>query len=173
MKLILYMGISANGYIAKQNGDSEFTSDEDLKGFYELSKKVGNVIMGKNTHLYIIEKEFFPFPDALNIVVSHESIKNTWGDKVLITNKSPKDIIQLLEDRGFKTAFLAGGGQLNSSFMKEGLIDEIYLDIEPLLFGKGIKIFNDDNFEYDLELLEINKMNKDTVQLHYRVIKSH
>lgn len=43
MKTILYMGISANGYIAKEDGDSEWTSEEDLKGFYDHSKKAGNI----------------------------------------------------------------------------------------------------------------------------------
>lgn len=57
------------------------------------------------------------------------------------------------------------------AFMKEGLINEIYLDVEPLIFGKGIKLFADSDFEYNLELLEVNKLNENTVQLHYKVIK--
>jgi len=39
MKTILYMGITPNGYIAKENGNSEWTSEEDLQGFFENSKK--------------------------------------------------------------------------------------------------------------------------------------
>lgn len=55
--------------------------------------------------------------------------------------------------------------------MKEDLIDEIYLDVEPLVFGKGIPIFREADFEYELELMEIKKLNKNTIQLHYRVKK--
>ncbi|MDP3875284.1 MAG: dihydrofolate reductase family protein [bacterium] len=171
MKVILYMGISANGYIAKDNGDSEWTSKEDLKGFYEQSKNAGNIVMGKNTYLVASKSGYFPFPDALNVVVSHGDIENKWGDSVWITNKSPKEILNTLETKGFGSVFLAGGGQLNSSFFRENLVDEIYLDIEPLIFGKGIKIFADSDFEYDLELIEINNLNKNTVQLHYKVLK--
>lgn len=171
MKTILYMGISVNGYIAKENGDSEWTSEEDLKGFYEQSKSAGNIIMGANTYLAASKSGYFPFPDALNVVVSSKEIENKWGDKVLITDKSPNEIIEMLEQKGFTTAFLAGGGQLNTSFVKEGLIDEIYLDVEPLVFGKGIKVFAEGDFELDLELIETKKLNPDTVQLHYRVIK--
>lgn len=165
------MGITPNGYIAKADGNSEWTSEEDLKGFYETSKKVGNIIMGKNTHQYLVKQGFFPFPDALNLVVSHEKIENTWGDKVIFTDKAPKEILNILQEKGFETAFLAGGGQLNASFMKEGLVDEIYLDVEPLLLGKGIKLFADADFEYELELLEHKKLNDNTLQLHYKVIK--
>ena len=166
------MGISANGYIAKADGDSEWTSEEDLKGFYEWSKSAGNIIMGKNTYLAALKSGYFPFPDALNIVVSHQQIENKWGDKVLIIDKSPRKIIEMLEQKGFTIAFLAGGGQLNTSFVKENLIDEIYLDVEPLIIGQGIKIFAEADFELELELLETKKLNPNTVQLHYKVIKS-
>jgi len=171
MKVILYMGVTPNGYIAKPDGNSEWTCQEDLDGFYEQSKKAGNIIMGKNTYSYVLKQGFFPFSDALNVVVSHESIKNTWGDNVLILNQSPKEVLLTLENKGFKSAFLAGGGQLNSSFMKENLIDEVYLDVEPLIFGKGIKLFADNDFEYKLELLDFKKLNENTIQLHYKIIK--
>lgn len=171
MKTILYMDISVNGYIAKEDGDSEWTSDEDLKGFYDQSKNAGNIIMGRNTYIAASKSGYFPFPDALNIVVSHEQIENTWGDKVLITDKAPGEIIEMLGQKGFTTAFLAGGGQLNTSFVKENLIDEIYLDVEPLVFGKGIKLFAEGDFEFDLELLETKKLNQNTIQLHYKILK--
>ena len=166
------MGMSANGYIAKADGNSEWTSGEDLKGFYEQSKKAGNIIMGKNTYLAALQYGYFPFPDSLNVVVSHEQIENKWGNNVLVINKSPKEILAMLEQKGFTMAFLAGGGQLNASFAKEGLIDEIYLDVEPLILGQGIKIFADSDFEFWLELLDFKKLNSNTIQLHYKVIKN-
>jgi len=165
------MGISVNGYIAKEDGDSEWTSEEDLRGFYEHSKNAGNIIMGRNTYRAASKSGYFPFPDALNIVVTHQQMENKWGDGVLITNKSPKEIVEMLEQKGFTTAFLAGGGQLNTLFIRENLIDEIYIDVEPLVFGKGIKIFAEGDFEFNLELLETKKLNQNTFQLHYKVFK--
>lgn len=171
MKVILYMGITPNGYIAKEDGDSEWTSDEDLEGFYQQSKAAGNVIMGKNTHEMTIKYGYFPFPDAINIVMTHQKVENKWGDRAIFTDKPPKEVLKMLEGKGFTTAFIAGGGHINSSFMKEGLIDEIYLDVEPLVFGKGIQLFAPEDFEYELELLGVKKLSKNTVQLHYRVLK--
>ncbi len=165
------MGVSANGYIAKPDGNSEWTSKEDLNGFYENSKKAGNIVMGKNTYGEAFKHGYFPFPGALNIVLTHKPIKNKWGENVIIADKTPTEVLKMLKEKGFTAAFLAGGGFLNSSFMKNGLIDEIYLDIEPLVFGRGIKIFADADFEFELKLLEINKLNADTIQLHYQVLK--
>lgn len=164
------MGVTPNGFIAKEDGDSEWTSEEDLKGFFENSKKAGNIIMGKNTFLEAFKQGYFPFPEALNIVVSHEEIENKWGEKVVVTDSSPKEILKMLEGKGFEIAFLAGGGKLNASFMKEKLVDEIFFDIEPLVFGKGLPVIAPEDFEYELELLEVNKLNEDTVQLHYKVL---
>ncbi len=170
MKVILYMGITPNGYIAKEDGNSEWTSDEDLKGFYDESRKAGNIILGKNTFLEASRQGYFPFPEAVNVVVTHQKFENRWGKNVIFTDKSPKDIISMLKEMGFSTAFLAGGGLLNASFAREGLIDEMYFDVEPVLFGKGIKIFADTDFGCELELLETKKLNENTIQLHYRVV---
>ncbi|HVT00718.1 MAG TPA: dihydrofolate reductase family protein [Patescibacteria group bacterium] len=171
MKVILYMGISINGYIAKENGDSEWTSEEDLQGFYQHSKIAGNIVMGANTFKSASDYGYFPFPDALNVVMTQKEIENTWEHQAVFTNDSPKDVLKMLEEKGYKEAFVAGGGRLNSSFMKEKLIDEIYLDVEPLVLGKGIKLFAEDDFEFDLEFIESKNINLNTIQLHYRVVK--
>lgn len=66
---------------------------------------------------------------------------------------------------------VCGGGKLNAAFMKENLIDEIYLDVEPVVHGKGIRLFADADFEAKLKLLGTNKFSKNEIQMHYRVIK--
>lgn len=165
------MGVSINGYIAKTDGNSEWTSEEDLRGFFENSKKMGNIIMGANTFREALRQGYFPFPEALNIVVTHERPDNAWGEKVIFTDRAPKEILEMLVEKGFGEAFLAGGSKLNSSFAKEKLIDEIYLDVEPFVFGSGISVFAQSDFEFELRLLEVTKLNADTVQLHYAIIK--
>ena len=64
-----------------------------------------------------------------------------------------------------------GGHTTWSSFAKEGLVDEIYLDIEPYLFGQGMPLFLPADFEYHLKLIETKNLNSQTLQLHYRVEK--
>lgn len=172
MKTILYMAISANGFIAKPDGDSTWTSDEGLAGFYTHSKDAGNVIFGKNTYDDLKERDMFPFPDVLNVVFSTAAMENPWGgDKVLFTDKTPQEVLDLLEEKKFRTAFLAGGGQINASFLEQGLVDEIYLDVEPVFLGKGIPVIAPVELECDLKLIETKKLNENTIQLHYEVVK--
>ena len=127
MKVILYMGITANGVIAKEDDDTSFISDVEWESFKEMSKRTGNFIMGGRTYEVSAASNDFPYPDCLNIVMTKRPIENKWGDNVVITNKYPKEVLQLLEEKGFEIAFVGGGGKLNASFMKENLIDEILL----------------------------------------------
>ena len=87
----------------------------------------------------------------------------------LLTN-SPQHALDLVKHLGFKQALLVGGATLNSAFLKEKLIDEIVLNIEPYLLGKGIKTF-EGNFESELKLLDLKKLKSGIVQLEYQVKK--
>src|SRR3989344_1730575 len=101
MKVVLYMGITPNGFIARPDGDSQWTSEEDLEGFYDQSKAAGNCIMGKNTFLETVKYGYFPFPDALNVVITKEPIENKWGEKALLLDAAPAEALHTLENGGF------------------------------------------------------------------------
>jgi dihydrofolate reductase len=161
------MAATINGLIAKENDDISFVSDVEWKFFRNMIKKFGNCIIGRRTWEV---SDAFPYP-GLNIVMTKRKIENKWGGKVVFTDKSPKEVLQFLQKKGFKTAFVAGGGKLNSSFMKENLIDEVYLDIEPTVFGKGIKLFAEEDFERKLKLIGTKKLSANEIQLHYKVKK--
>ena len=91
-------------------------------------------------------------------------------DNVLYVSGKPKDIIKKLEQQGYKSAVLGGGSHLNTQFLISGLIDEIFLTVEPIIFGQGISLFKDE-FEVNLKLIETKKLNNDTILLRYKVIK--
>jgi len=56
-------------------------------------------------------------------------------------------------------------------FLKSGLVDELYLVIEPVLFGEGLPLLKDVDLDYPLALFKVEKLNENTVQLHYRLKK--
>ncbi|MFH1978095.1 MAG: dihydrofolate reductase [Candidatus Aenigmatarchaeota archaeon] len=172
MKVILYMEISANGMIATKNDDTSFISENAWKCFDEMTRKAGNIIVGKRTFDRDVKDGNFPYPDRLNVVMTNKKIKNKWGDNVIFTDKSPKEVLKLLEEKRFKIAFVGGGGKINASFLKENLVDEVYFDVEPVLIGNGIKISADEDFEIKMKLLETKIISEDEFQLHYKVLKN-
>ena len=76
----------------------------------------------------------FPQPNCLNVVITTD--KNLLGkslDGALFTDKSPKEIVEMATIKGFRKLFLVGGEKINSSFLKDNLIDQIWTNIHPLL----------------------------------------
>jgi len=168
MKIILYIATTINGYIAKENHETPWSKEEWIS-FSSFINKRKNIVIGKNTY-YLMKKEneFDKIGNPMVVVVSKNEMIN---EKNILIAHSPLKAIDILNKKGFNEVVVAGGGRLNSSFLKEKLIDEIYLDIEPLIFGKGIKIFFDNNLNVRLKLLSVKKLSKNLIQLHYKVIK--
>jgi dihydrofolate reductase len=55
--------------------------------------------------------------------------------------------------------------------MEENLVDEIFIDIEPIILGKGIPLFRDKDFERNLKLVGQKKISENEIQLYYEVLK--
>ena len=171
MKITLYIATSINGYIAKPDDNTDWLSEEDNAGFEQKCSEYGNVVLGRRSFETLKEDVPFPFFGVTSVVMTHQKIQNVWGDKAIFTDASPEEIVAMLQDKGFENILVGGGGQVNAAFLKAGLIDEIYVDIEPVLFGKGIKLAADEEFDYKLELVDTKKLNASTVQVHYKVLK--
>jgi dihydrofolate reductase len=169
MKVILYMAISLDGFVAGKDDDTLWVLEEEYTEFRKMAKKLGNAIYGRRTYDLGIKDNIPPLEGAHNVVVTHNPIKDY--TPYHFTNKSPKEIVNELKEKGFEEIMVSGGGEINGLFAKEGLIDEIYLDVEPSLLGEGIKLFGNEKVKLNLELLESKKFGKDTIQLHYKVIK--
>lgn len=168
MKTILYMAMTANGYIAKKDDNTSWISNKEWDSYSAMIRKVGYMIIGHRTYDILTKQpEFNELKDVKIVVVSHQDFKTLANNH--LTARTPQEALGLLKDSD--EVVVAGGGQINSAFIKEGLIDEIYLDIEPIVFGKGIQLFAPEDFEYQLELLETTKLDANIIQLHYAVKK--
>ena len=105
--------------------------------------------------------------DRLNIVYTRSGETYEGAES---TSIEPKELIDSLESRGFSEVSICGGSSIYTLFLKAGLVDTIYLTIEPILFGKGISIFNE-QLELKLELQGETKTEAGTIFLEYKVIK--
>lgn len=168
MKTILYMAISADGYISRTNDDTSWISETEWASYSLAVRTAGNLIVGRRTYDILTKQpEFLEFKNVKLVVVSSQKFQ-TLTSKHVVTH-SPKEALENLKD--FENVVVAGGGELNGSFLKKGLIDEIYLDVEPIVLGKGIKLFGSVDIEANLELLETKKLSDSEIQLHYKVLK--
>ncbi len=167
------MATSANGIIARNNNEEDFLSHTNWDTLVELTTKTGCLIWGRKTY-EIVKKWDKKYLDTLKnivkvIISSDQSFEVEEG---FVKVNSPKKALEILEKKGFTSAILTGGSHNNTSFAKENLINEIILNIEPVVIGMGILVFASDDFDLKLELLETKEINKNLLQLHYKVIKN-
>jgi dihydrofolate reductase len=170
-RVILYMAITANGYIARENGDAPW-SEAVWDNFYRGIREKGNIIVGRRT--YALMKDAGEFEKCGNpfVTVVTRTKKSEDRDDVNVSFvSSPREAIEVLRRRGFREIVVGGGGTLNAGFLKEGLIDEMILDAEPFIFGKGIKLFKEVDAEVKLELIEVGTLSANTVRLRYKIVK--
>lgn len=166
MKIILMMAMTVDGKIAKSSDHfPDWTSKEDKKMFMAVTKEHGVVIMGDKT-FFTFPK---PLPDRLNVVFTLEKNPPETEGVKWVTGE-PEKVLEALEKEGYKSAILGGGTYMNSQFMERNLIDEIWLTIEPKIFGDGLGVFGGD-FDVNLKLLDIEKINEDSAVLKYKVLK--
>jgi dihydrofolate reductase len=166
MKITMIMVMTIDGKIARnEHHFVDWSSKEDKRLFYRLTRKAGVVIMGHNTFGTFSP----PLPGRLHIVITSTTEgKTSIPGQVEYTNASPEEIVADLEARGYKEAALTGGAQVNALFLKAGLIDEISLTIEPLIFGAGLDLFRGADFDVRASLLSVEKLNESgTLHLRY------
>ena len=160
-RVILYMAISVDGFIAELNDETGRVSKESWLSYIEFVKKCDVIIVGRKTAALMPHDEFIEGPKYL-IASSSNSVDT--GDRENITINSINDLPDVA------TIGIIGGGNLNGSIADLGLIDEINLDIEPIILGSGIRLFGDHTPKLNLKLQSSKKIGSGTIQNHYIVL---
>lgn len=171
MKIILPTVMSADGRITKGGiGQAHvWSSKEDSAFFNELIAEHDVLVMGRRTYEVVKPK---PTPDKLRLVLTTQPER--FSERVVpnsleFMHATPKQIVQELESRGHKQALLVGGAPVHADFLREGFVDELYLTIEPLLFGEGLP-FIQGALDISMNLLEVRQLNEQgTLLLHYEI----
>ncbi|MEA1929597.1 MAG: dihydrofolate reductase family protein [Patescibacteria group bacterium] len=163
MKTFIIAALTADGFIAKSsNHPATWTSPVDKKFFIEKTKQAGVIIMGSKTYATIGK----PLPGRLNVVYAHSTNRSEYPEEVMATDLPPAELLASLAGKGYQEVAIGGGTSIYTMFMRAGLVDTLYLTIEPKLFGQGLNLFSE-VMEQDLELREIKKLDDQVVLLEY------
>lgn len=166
MIVALIAAVSANGKISQYEGQTslDWTSKEDLKFFVSKTKELGVVVMGRKTFDTIGK----PLKDRRVIVMTKQAAHEPM-EGVAFTNETPEELVVRLEKEGVEGVALAGGSSVYGQFLAAGLVSELYLTVEPVLFGAGVPLAS--GFDrVDLELIETAPLGDQAVLFHYRVV---
>lgn len=167
------MAISANGIIATETGSEDFLSHENWEKFCEFAREFGNFIVGRKTYEAVKKwDDGYNFDDLVGVekvIISQD--KNFKLDKGYTLANSPENALAKLSQKGFKKVLVTGGANINSAFAKANLLDEIVLNFEPVVVGKGISVFASEDFELKLKLVSSEKSASGILTLAYNVVK--
>ena len=167
MRVLLLAAITVDGKIARSPHElSDWSSREDKRLFAQTSREAGVLIMGRNTY----ETLPAPLPGRLHVVLSDRPA-DAAPLGVEFTDEPPERILVHLESRGYSTVVLAGGAQAYRTFLEAGLVDEMWLTVEPLAFGVGVSLLGDRPLGLRLALLECRQLGEGAVWLRYQVVR--
>ncbi|HPS40389.1 MAG TPA: dihydrofolate reductase family protein [Candidatus Woesebacteria bacterium] len=140
-EVILLAAMSIDGFIAPLNQEhlssTTWTSQEDRQFFAKKSKAIGTMIMGSKTFLTIGKA----LMKRKTIVMTSQPARfaNFSDPNLLFTADNPEKILTDLNEQGIKQVALCGGASIYNLFLQKGLIDRMFLTIEPFIFGSGVK----------------------------------
>jgi dihydrofolate reductase len=177
MKVSLIAALTIDGFIARHSQEfASWTSKEDKKRFVTKTKEAKCIILGSKT-FYTFPK---PLPERTHVIYSRnitectEILKKKFGwdtipENILITDKSPRELVTDLEHIGFREAMVCGGSEIYTLFLEAGIITNLYLTIEPVVFGTGISLFKKEVIQLPLELQNVEKTEFGTIFLDYQI----
>ncbi|WP_107688150.1 dihydrofolate reductase family protein [Neisseria wadsworthii] len=171
-KVVLYISMSLDGYIAKPNDDLSFLSIVEQEGedygFQDFILNVDTVIIGRKTYDWIMNVvDEFPYKDKTTYVVT-KTKRPSIGNIHFYTQDLPS-LVKKLKSESERYIYCDGGSQIVNELLKNDLLDEIIISVIPILVGNGTKLFNDNRPEKMLKLTNVTSYKTGLVQLHYKI----
>jgi len=181
-KVTLGLANSLDNYIARKDGGFDWLhwSDEVAEISAKFMKTVDALLIGRKTFEGMLAFGQTSYPGAKNYVFSRSKKKREALKKRLAAKKKPHRNVEIvtedatkfvkeLKKRKGKGIVVFGGGELARSLFEADLIDEVVLNIHPVLLGSGIPLFHEMKKQIDLELLECKILKGGYLAVTYRV----
>lgn len=168
-KVILGLGISLDGYIARKNDDVDFLfmpKDYSMTPFFAT---IDTAIMGRKTFDVAMKMGGGGFTgSSMKSYVMSRTQPPGERDGVEFVNSSPVTLVAEIRKRPGKNIWLMGGGELARDFLKADLVDELYIGIVPTLLGEGIPLFPSGFPQREYELVENKTYSRGMIALKYQ-----
>jgi len=175
-KVIYSLTNSLDNFIARAEGAADWIlmGDEVMNEFPKFFASFDTVLIGRKTYDFALLQN----PNAgqessdymgMKTYVFSRTMKESPRAGVKIVSDDAGEFVRDLKNENGKDIWLMGGGILAASLLRERLVDEIGLTIQPILLGSGIPLFPDLGLQVDLQLIECKTYKNGLVGLTYRV----
>jgi dihydrofolate reductase len=183
-KLKLQVQMTVDGYMAGPNGEMDFLAlnwDDELKQYVtNITEPVDCIILGRKLAQGFIphwaavaanpaHPEFTAgkkFTNTPKIVFTKTLDKSEWDNTVLAKGNLIDEITKLKKQDG-QDIIAYGGTTFVSALVKQGLIDEFHLFVNPAAIGGGMSIFKELDHKQNLTLVKSTSFDCGIVVLNY------
>ena len=174
-KIIVNLATSADGFIARKDGDIEWLNRlPPPKGFYGLVKfarSIDTKLLGRKTYdLSLQLGEKFDSKTKCYVFTQHPSSVQKHPGVEFVTEPIEEFVKRIRKSAG-KDIWLMGGGEIIAAFLDAGAIDEFIISIVPTFIGEGIPLISPRFRNIPLDLYATEQFPDGVVQLHYKVEK--
>jgi dihydrofolate reductase len=141
-RIIYSVAVSADGFLARPNGDVGWLDRPHPKGFYGMAaffRSIDTLVMGRKTWEVGKRLGQTHYPGVRTYVFSRRRRRISAPETELV-NESPKSFAARLRARPGKDIWLMGGGELFGAFLDAGEVDVISLHVIPVFIGEGIPV---------------------------------
>jgi dihydrofolate reductase len=167
-RVVLGLGISIDGYIARPNDAVDFLFMPKDYSMGPFMKSVDTAILGRKTMDAALKMggSFSAFP--MTYYVFSRSQAPGMRDGVIFVDELPSVLIERLRRQPGKNIWLMGGGELAREFLKADLVDDLEIGVVPVLLGAGIPLFPSGFPERQFELVETKTYSRGLLTLKYK-----
>jgi dihydrofolate reductase len=138
---------------------------EITQSFWET---IDTVVMGRRTYEVAARSGTGAYPGVRNYVFSR-TIKESSDGSLTFVSEDAAAFVKRLKNEAGKGICVMGGGLLAKSLFEADLIDEVGLNIHPVLLGSGIPLFYEMPRQIDLELIKSQPLKNGCMLLTYQV----
>lgn len=169
-KLYLFIAMSLDGYIAKQDDDISFLAQVEKPGedygYSKFINSVDTIVLGRKTYDKVRSMNSeLPYGNR-EIYVMTRTPKPDEGNVHYYSGKIA-DLIASLRSKEGRHIYCDGGAEIIHQLLIEDLIDEMIISVIPVLLGDGIALFKGGLEEKNLTLQSAASYEKGLVQMHY------
>ena len=173
-KVILFIAMSLDGYIADRNGKVDWLNGQDdhvenLNTYSIFIEGDDTVVMGWNTYHQIITElspKEWVYSGLASYVITHRTPAP--AEQITFTQESPCSLVRRLKQEQGKAIWICGGAAIIQPLILEDLIDEYYISIIPSILGDGIRLFGKMPAEMRLNLISTQTYNGITELVYSR-----
>jgi dihydrofolate reductase len=173
-KIIVYIATSADGYIARPDGNVDWLNRPRTAGDYGMGaffKSIDTILWGRKTYdvsLGLGGGAGGFGPKVKNYVFTHRPPEAPVPGVEFVDEPIIPFAKRLRAAEG-KDIWMMGGGKLIGAFLDEGQIDEFSIHIIPVLIGEGIPLVYPRHRHVPLKLLSTRRFSDGVVHLQYRL----